>query len=342
MTRNRPLQGNKHSDLRLPVVGNFLTSWMAIDLQELISLTAPVRRDWIVNKMPAPGGLSRVPLSALRHSYLPVVLRRSYDKSSLLVPLLSVILLADDLRRRTVTSEYLLDSQPVSPPPDSSSCSKMISESRRDASDEKILVSEARESIERWPLNSLRRHDIDDERLPTDGLDSTELVRDGREILRPLIAEDSSLGGSSASDGSGDGVGFSDKSWLVGSGVGVGVGVGCSPSVHSSVLISSEGARTDGEVLEPRNSVHSRISKVIIVGVQSTAGRRMATAVSTGGSARLFPLRRRGSVARSRYHAIVFCCTGYDNAHCRRWSQHRPAVGRTAAAITRLFPNVNR
>lgn len=210
-------------------------------------------------------------------SYLPVVLLLSYDKGNLRVLLLGCIPLADDLLRFAIVSEYLLvPSEDTTLPAeaydalesvDSSSCSNITSESLRDTSDENILVTDALESMDLWPIISdLRQDSDDDDMLVMEALDSlptsTELVREaakseyleevtlameGREALDILVIEDSSLTGSSISSasegysGSGEGVGFSDISWLVGSGVGVGVGSG----VALTLGIWSESLRSE-------------------------------------------------------------------------------------------------
>lgn len=164
---------------------------------------------------------------------------------------------ADDRLRLDIVSKYRLVPSELTTLPadakderesvDSSSCSNITSESLLETSVENILLSDALESIDRCPLISyLCLQDREDEdMLVMEALDSlptsTELVREvakseyledvtlaieGREALEILVIEDSSplTASSSASEGysgSGDGVGFSEISWLVGSGVGL-------------------------------------------------------------------------------------------------------------------------
>lgn len=225
--------------------------------------------------------------------------------------------LADDLLRLDIVSEHLLVPSELTTLPaeakdaresvDSSSCSNITSESLLDTSVENILARDVLESIDRCPLISyLCLHDRDDEDMlvmeardsfPTstelvrevaksEYLEDVTLVMDGREALDILVMEDDSspLTGSSTSSasegysGSGEGVGFSENSWLVGSGVGVGVGVTLSARLpeRSDLLGSRSFCGSAAEVmvgvgLRPRISVHNRISRVSILALQLEA-----------------------------------------------------------------------
>lgn len=100
-------------------------------------------------------------------------------------------------------------------------------------------------------------------------LDEVTLAIDGRDVLDILVIEDSSSNSSEGYSGSGDGVGFSDISWLVGSGVGVGEGVafrlGGPGEWLTSILFGGSSLAKEGVDLKPRINVQRSINNVSIL-----------------------------------------------------------------------------
>lgn len=222
---------------------------------------------------------------------------------NLLAFLLACTALAEDLLLLEMVSEYLLGLSEDAPLPAeayegsvvSSSCSNITSESLLDTSVLKMLVSDALESIDLCPMMSERRQDEELDRLvmesreslPTsmelvldvaksEYLDEVMLATEGRDVLEIFVIDESSSSSSDGYSGSGDGVGLSETSWLVGSGVGVGEGVafrlGGPGEWLASMLFGGSSLAKVGVGLKLRNNVHSNSNNVSILIVSTSHG----------------------------------------------------------------------